>query len=97
MTREEIIKFSNMDEKKALLFAIVFFLLGLFIVLAIVFWPLSGYQIWKYCKIKEAKNILNKEQVQREPDIISTNKRCSKCNADNPENSQFCKECGNQL
>ena len=57
MTNEEIQRFSEQDEIKALILAIVFGALGLFIFLAIVFWPLGGYQLWKYFKIKEAKKL----------------------------------------
>jgi hypothetical protein len=63
MTQEEIKRFSEMDETKALILSITFAAIGLFIVLAIIFWPLAGYQLWKYLKIKEAKKFIEKERT----------------------------------
>jgi len=64
MTQEEIEKYSAMDEKKAMIYSAICFFLGMFIVSAIVFWPLAIWQLWKYNKIKMAKKLKNETEMK---------------------------------
>jgi hypothetical protein len=64
MTDADVERFACQDEMKALILGIVFGAIGLTIVLSIVFFPLAGYQIWKYFKIKEAKRIVEYRKNQ---------------------------------
>ncbi|HCC36542.1 MAG TPA: hypothetical protein DEQ14_02420 [Treponema sp.] len=63
MTEKEIEKWVAQDEKIFLILGIVVGALGLFGMLGfipyavLVAWPIAGYNIWKYLKIKEAKKM----------------------------------------
>jgi hypothetical protein len=73
MTDADIERFADQDEMKAMILAIVFGLIGLTVILAIVFFPLGGYQLWKYFKIKEAKRILAFRQRQNSVPVTPGN------------------------
>jgi hypothetical protein len=64
MIDADVERFACQDEMKALILAIVFGAIGLTVILAIVFFPLAGYQLWKYFKIKEAKGIVEYRKSQ---------------------------------
>jgi len=67
MTESEIEKWANQDEMSALILGIVIGLLGFFGMFGfipyavLIAWPIAGYQIWKYFKIKEAKTLKEKQ------------------------------------
>ena len=52
----------------ALIFGIIIGLLGFFGMLGfipyavLIAWPIAGYEIWKYFKIKEAKKVKNESK-----------------------------------
>jgi len=63
MNEKEIEKWANKDEMASLILGIIIGLLGFFGMLGfipyavLIAWPIAGYYIWKYFKIKEAKKI----------------------------------------